>query len=459
MAKFSSKTVEKKLIALFFKEPFHVKALDIDLKIFSVNAHKNLVELIRKYVKDFKSVPTKDTLTRFSNSQIANETDLKKIPEAIEVLDALPDVKPEEFNYYFEQAQNYKTGREIYDLQNKVTQEFEKHEVDFGKLREDLFSNLLFMGENKEGIKRGYIYNNAEDRWKIYRRMEKGEKGSLVPYGIKAFDNVLGGMRKGFLSMLYGKTGVSKTRLATNILYNITELGYHGMYMSLEMDYELISNVFDARMSGLDSHKIIFGKLDKEERKKYAETLKKQINDKLGIWISDIPNGANTAKFFEEVEIYRMSEGRLPDLIVIDYANLAEPMKPYRGRSERFDYLFKEMHELVRYYRCSGITMMQESRDATKADLKKESGRSKKDTTEIEGVQNIGASAFAATHCETVIRLKRNEKDILNNRLWAIIDKSRYGITGKKLALFAALDINFIGSRELYVPHKGIKED
>ena len=153
-----------------------------------------------------------------------------------------------------------------------------------------------------------------------------------------------------------------------------------------------------------------------------------------------------------------MSEGKLPDLIVIDYANLAEPMKAYKGRSERFDYLFKEFHELVRYYRCSGITMMQESRDATKADLKKDGGKSKKDITETEGVQNIGASAFAATHCETAIRLKMNEKDRLNNRLWGVIDKSRYGITGKKIALFAALDINLIGDREIYAAHKAIQE-
>lgn len=458
MAKFSSKTTEKKIISLFFKEPFHVKALDTDLKLFSVNAHRNLVELIRNYVKKYKSVPTKETLIDFSNSEITDENDLRKIPEAIEILDTLPEVKKEEANYYFDKARNYKTGREIYDLQDKVTKSFEQHEVDFVKLREDLFGKLLFMGETKEGIKRGYIYNNAEDRWKAYRRMEKGDKGDLIPYGIKEFDNVLGGMRKGFLAMLYGKTGVSKTRLATNIMSNVADLGFNAMYISLEMDYELISNVFDARMSGLDSHKIIFGKLDKEEKKEYAKALRKQIKDKLNIWISDIPTSATTAKFFEEVEIYRMSEGKLPDLIVIDYANLAEPLKSYKGRSERFDYLFKELHELVRYYRCSGLTMMQESRDATKADLKKESGKSKKDVTEIEGVQNVGASAFAATHCETVIRLKSNEKDKLNNRLWAVIDKSRYGITGKKIALFAALDINLIGDRELYAPYKAIKE-
>jgi len=458
MANFSSKETEKKIISLFFKEPFHVKALDIDLTLFSVTSHRNIVGLIKKYVQKYKAVPTKETLTDFANSEISDESDLKKIPEAIELLDTLPEVKKEEANYYLEKAQNYKTGRELYDLQNKITNEFEKHEVNFIKLREELFGKLLFMNESKEGIKRGYIYNNAEERWKNYRKMERGVEREVIPYGIKALDNVLGGMRKGFLSLFYGRTGVAKTRLATNILYNNAVLDNNTMYISLEMDYELIASLFDARMSGLDSHKIVFGKLDPTEKKEFAKTLKRQIKEKLNLWISDIPSGATTAKFFEEVEMYRMSEGKLPDLIVIDYANLAEPMIPYSNRSERFDYLFKEFHELMRYYRCSGITMMAESRDASKADLKKESGKGKKDSTDIEGVHNIGASNFAANHCETVVRLKRNEQDELNNRLWAIIDKSRYGVGRSKIPLFAAMDINLIGDRELYAPYKAVVE-
>ena len=157
MAKFSSKTTEKKIIALFFKEPFHVKALDIDLKLFSVTVHRNLVDLIRKYVKKYKAVPTKETLIDFSNSEISDENDLKKIPEAIEVLDTLPEVKKKEANYYFEKAQNYKTGRELYDLQDKVTKSFEQHEVDFTQLRQEIFEKVLFMGEDKDKIRRGYI--------------------------------------------------------------------------------------------------------------------------------------------------------------------------------------------------------------------------------------------------------------------------------------------------------------
>lgn len=74
------------------------------------------------------------------------------------------------------------------------------------------------------------------------------------------------------------------------------------------------------------------------------------------------------------------------------------------------------------------------------------------------GVHKIGASNYAAIHCEAVIRLKRDEKDVLNNRMWAIVDKDRYGASNKKIALFAAMDINLIGDREIYAPHKAVKE-
>jgi len=458
LAKFSSKTTEKKIIALFFKEPFHVKSLDIDLKLFSVNAHRNLVELIRQYVKDIKSAPTKETLIDFSNSQIENESDLKCIPEAIEVLDTLPEVQIKEANYYFEKAQNYKTGRELYDLQNQVTNAFEKHEVDFVKLREELFGKLLFMGDDKDKVRRGYIYESVEDRWKNYRKLERGERDEIVPYGIKALDSVLGGMRKGWLTLLYSRTGGGKSRFATNIAYNAAVANYGVLYISLEMDFDLLANVLDARMGGIDSHNIIFGELDKEGKKDFANALKEQVKNKLGIWISDIPMNCTMANVFEEVEIYKMSQGKVPDLVIVDYANLLLPMKQYSGRSEKFDNIMKEMHELVRYYRCAGMTMMQESRDASKEDIKASIDKKKKGASDAMGVHKIGASNYAAIHCEAVIRLKRDEKDVLNNRMWAIVDKDRYGASNKKIALFAAMDINLIGDREIYAPHKAVKE-
>jgi len=43
--------------------------------------------------------------------------------------------------------------------------------------------------------------------------------------------------------------------------------------------------------------------------------------------------------------------------------------------------------------------------------------------------------------------------------MWCCIDKYRYGASDKKIPLFAAMDINLIGDREIYTNgNKVIKE-
>jgi hypothetical protein len=153
--------------------------------------------------------------------------------------------------------------------------------------------------------------------------------------------------------------------------------------------------------------------------------------------------GAKSSMILEEIELYRAANGVNPDLVIIDYANIMEPMKRYNGRSEKYDFLFKEYHEIAKYCNVALLTATQESRDASKADIE-----AKKKKQEVEqGVHNIGLSNYMAPHCENVIRLKQDSKDLLQNRLWGVIDKNRYGTQGQEIPLMAIWSKNYVGDR------------
>ena len=450
MAKLGSKNLEQKILALLFQSPIHTRALSMDFDVFSVKEHKLLAQLIQEFVRKYRSPPTTETLKAFANAKLNKDT-LETIPAALELVAHLPKVEATEADYYFSQLTNYSVGRKIFDLQSKITNAMEKHEADFVDLRKDMLKELLFMGEDKNKIRRGFVYENIKDRWEQYNRIVRGEMEDIVPFGIEKIDTVLGGMKKSFVTLIYSKTAGGKTRLAINIAYNAALAGYNVMYISLEMAYDLIASCFDSRLGMVDSHGIIFGKLDKVEKRKYAKALKKQLMDKLNIWISDIPRGASVPLLMEEIEIYKAANGVLPDLIVADYANLMDPTKKYKDRSEKYDHLMNEIHQLSRYYNTAFLTMMQESRTASTADLEEETSKRKKNK---EGVHNIGLSNFAAIHCENFMRLKQSEEDAARNRLWVHFDKNRYGGSMKRVALFAAWDISYVGDRVL--PSKGI---
>jgi replicative DNA helicase len=394
MAKLGSKSLEQKILALFFHSPIHTRALTMDFSVFSVKAHKLLAELIQEFVRKYRAPPTENTLKAFANSKLTEKT-LETIPAAMEVVQHLPKVNVSEADYYFSQIRNYSVGRKIFDLQSKITGAMEQHEADFIKLKKEMLKELLFMGEDANRVRRGFVYENIKERWDQYNRIERGEMEDIVPFGMSKIDDVLGGMKKSFVTLIYSKTAGGKSRLAINIAYNAAIAGYNVMYISLEMAYDLIASCFDSRLGMVDSHGIIFGKLDKPEKRKYAKALKKQLMDKLNIWISDIPMGASVPLIMEEIEIYKAANGVLPDLIVADYANLLEPTKKYKDRSEKYDHLMNEVHQLARYYNTAFLTMMQESRTATTADLEEATSKRKKTK---EGVHNIGLSNFAAIH-------------------------------------------------------------
>ena len=444
MASLSSKTNERRILALLMKSPTHMRAIRLSLDVFVTPKYRKAAELIKKYVTKYKSPPSKSALKRFASN--ITKQDVDKAEEAVEALTVivkLPKVKKSDAEFEFEQAENYRTGRALVDVAENMQKKFEEGDTDYINIRKQVISELLEAGASDDTVVRGKIYNKIKDRFIEYEAAERGEIGDIIPFGIKPLDDKLGGMRKTFTTLMYSKTGGGKTRTAVNIAYNAAVAGYNVMYFSLEMSFNLLASCFDSRMAWVDGNEIIFGKLARKNKRKYARALKKQLKEKLNIWIVDVAMGAKSSMILEEIELYRAANGVNPDLVVIDYANIMEPNKRYNGRSEKYDFLFKEYHEIAKYCNVAILTATQESRDASKADID-----AKKKKQEVEqGVHNIGLSNFMAPHCETVIRLKQDSKDLLQNRLWGIIDKNRYGSSGQEIPLMAIWEKNYVGDR------------
>jgi len=429
------------------RAPTHIRALKIDPEMFASSQTKALVSLIKKYVGIHRAPPTKRVLISFANQFATSEHKIEEYVDALDMLKNIPKTKPEEANYYFSKLENYALGRSIYDVANAVKDKFDAHEeIDFNKLKKEIISDLLLAGSDTQAtIRRGLLSEAVQERWDSYKNIESGAADNVIPFGMSELDEAFGGMRKTFVTLLYSKSAGGKTRTSINIAYNAARAGYNVMYFSLEMAFDLLANCFDSRIARVDSKEIIFGKLDRKDRRKFRHALIKQAKEKLNIWIVDVSMGAKSSLILEEIELYKATRGISPDLIVIDYANIMEPDKRYSGRSEKYDNLFQEYHEIAKFENVAILTATQESRDASKTDIEKK--KKKEKDSDTEGIHNIGLSNYMAPHCESIARLKQDAYDRLQNRLWVLIDKSRYGNPGRKIALFADWKLTYVGDR------------
>ena len=431
------KKVEKRVLALLLKSPTHMRALSLSEDSFAIKEHKEFFSILKKYIAKYRSAPSISALELYANDLLAKDN-AESLLDALEVGADLPKVQKAEAQFYFDKLEDYTIGRGLYDLGASIKESIEEGaSAQFRDVRKEIMSKVLSLGSNDGHIHRGFFsdYEEANRRLQTYKEINsKVGNSDVIPFGIQALDEALGGMRKTFVTMLYSKTGGGKTRTMMNLAYNAAEAGYNVMYFTLEMSFDLIASCFDSCIADVDSQRIIFGGLGIDDKKKYVAALRKQIKNRLNIWLVDIPSGATMAKIFEEIEVYIGANGVNPDLIAIDYSHLVSPIERGNDRSTKFDNLFKEIHEGAKYYNSAILTAAPESRSKSKLDAKKVKG---KHEDEEEGTHNIGASNFMAFHCETIIRLQQNAEDRLHKRLWAIPDKCRYGRIGDPLELYA----------------------
>lgn len=451
MAKFSDMDVERHVLSLFFQSPFHIKTGNLNMEIFSKVEHKALAKLIRQFVLKYKSVPTAETLRVFANELIRDSQSIDNLSEALLLLDDLPVTAAAEAEFYFKRAENYRIGRELFTMHDTFGKRLDNEiDVDFLAMRKDIFKKTLHMGEDEDRISRGFIYDNIPNRVKIYKSLKSGDNRDLIPFGIESLDNTVGSMRRKGLALIYSMTGGGKTVFAINLAYNAAVQGFNVMYFTAEISKEAVEAKIDSLASELDSKHILYGKLSESDEKKYIALLKKQKEERPSIWVTHVPIDCSMTTIIQEIETYTTSNGFGPDLVIIDYANLVEPIKRYQDRSAKFDNLLKEMHDYAGYYNFACVTMMQESRIAALNDIKKK----KHEEEDTDGVHNIGLSHHAADHCEIVLRLKWKEADIHLNRIKVSVDKNRFGPTKLILELFANFAITYIGDRKSTLTYK-----
>lgn len=421
------------------KELFNV----IDPNLFSFALPRVTQQIMNDYYKKYGIPPSLESLSNFTSN--------------LEVLFFLRDISNRTFD-----ASSYKIhvdklyqmylNRTLLNESKKVLQLITSNQNP-NEIIKNLTGNLssikhpLVRGE----VQRGWAYEHVKEAWLDYLRKKKepSRYKEGYPYGIIELDKYTnGGKRKGHIILIYGDTSSGKTRLKANLAYNDAVMGRKVMYITIEDPLKNMVKIWLSRASLLKTHEIDNASLTHENQLLLKETCEKIYREGQNggtplPYVVFWTGTATTANIRYEIDSFSNKFGYLPEVLYFDYSNEAYPLRSFNNSSERYNFLFSEYRQLVSEYQIPLITSLQQSR----------TGKQKKKENDY-GLEDIGQSHYVAPHCHVVMFIKQS--DDLSLDLY--LQKNRYGPRNKKISLFAAWDIGYIGDRARLVHHKDAYE-
>jgi len=224
---------------------------------------------------------------------------------------------------------------------------------------------------------------------------------------------------------------IHNSRMLFNIGCNVAKTGKKVMYCTIEMDAAILQNMWESREAKIPLTDIMRTQLTGYDRRKYMAFLQHQKKIQHPLYLVDIPQGCTTGIIESEVLAFEKLHGQVPDLVLIDYANLIRPMTKYKDRAEMYDHVFRELKEGSRAHKTVYYTAAQMNRESLKAAK--------------QGTEHIAFSDAASYHCDSIFRIFADEKDAVNHEVHYEVIKGRYH-QGSCVDLYWKRDINWIGS-------------
>lgn len=248
------------------------------------------------------------------------------------------------------------------------------------------------------------------------------EVGDLVPtYDIEMYDTH---------NFIANDIIVHNSRMLFNVGCNAAKAGKTVMYCTIEMDLSIIQQMWESREAQIPLTHIMRSTLTLEDEQKYFNFLRNSAQVKHPFYIIDIPQGCTTGIIEAEVNTFTKIHGKPPDIVLIDYANLIQPISKYKDRAEKYDHVFRELKEASRAHNTIYYTAAQMNRESIKA--------------KRVGTEHVAFSDAASHHCDAIFHIFSDEKDEVNHEVHLEVIKGRYHQKGV-VDLLWDRNINYIG--------------
>lgn len=408
-------TFQQKVIGLLLADKVFLQQMSdlISPTYFESQANNWIVDKIISYYEKYKNAPTPEVFKAELvniNDKLLSSTIIDSLKECFKVGNATDSDYVKSVTTEFCKNQKMKTAiLESVDLLKIGKFDEIKKKVD----------NALKVGADKDI---GHEYNlNIEARY------EEGAR-ETIPTSWEVINDIMdGGLAGGELGVVVAPAGGAKSWALVNIAASAILQGKRVIYYTLELNQFYVARRFDAFFTNTpfqnlkDEHvqdriRDAVSSLDGELIVKYYPTKTASIN--------------TITSHIEKC----IGQGKKPDLIVIDYADLIRPAKANDKRLELND-IYEDLRGIAGTYDIPIWSASQANRSSTEDDV-------------IEG-NKVSESYNKVMICDFILSISRKLNDKVGGTgRWHVI-KNRFGPDGMT---FPSKMNTFTGHIDIYEP-------
>ncbi|TDP95955.1 replicative DNA helicase [Halanaerobium saccharolyticum] len=307
---------------------------------------------------------------------------------------------------------------------------------------------IIFQATNESNDLEKHIYNMEEVLMESFsnymdRKHKKADVG--LRSGFISLDNLIGGFKRGHLTVIAASTSMGKTAFAINIAKNVLKRKAKVAIMSLEMDATEVVDRMVVQESQVNAWKYTQGETNDEEDQRVSKALDNL--HELPLMISD-ERGLNTAQIRARLRKFKAQMDGL-DLAVIDYLQMIQlPEEHAQNTSRAVGQIVLQLRNLASELDIPVILISQISRSFTSRQDKRPVLSDLRDSGNIEEVAD--GVIFLYRHAHTSAKAREEaEAEGTESDTDIIIAKQRTGQTGSIKLFFEEEFIRFVDPENL----------
>lgn len=324
---------------LLHNEQYTRKVVPFLKKEYFEGPHREVFELIVKFVSKYNKLPTVEAL----EIDLQNDEDIPSqiINTVAPVLNEVSKHIETSDEWLSENTEKWCQDRAIYlAIMESISIIDGKHKTLTKNSLPDLLTNALAVTFDAN-VGHDYL-NDADKRYDFYHKVE-----SRIPFDLDFFNKITkGGLPKKTLNIVLAGTGVGKSLFMCHVAASSLTQGKNVLYITMEMAEEKIAERIDANLMNIP-----IDQLEGLSRDAFQTKVSKITSKNVGkLIIKEYPTGAaHTGHFRALLNELKLKKNFAPDIIFIDYLNICSSsrMKGLGGSINTYS-LIKSIAEEIR---------------------------------------------------------------------------------------------------------------
>lgn len=297
---------------------------------------KEAAKFIQEHSNKYKTLPTFEQVNATSSTSLKTHTDLNA----------------EHYDWFMQEFESFTRKAELERAILKAADLLEKGDFD---PVEKLIKDAVQISLTKD-MGTDYFANPGERINKYFN------SGGQVSTGWPQIDKLLyGGFSRGELNIFAGGSGSGKSLVMMNIALNWIQQGLSGVYITLELNEELVSLRTDAMLTSQGTKAI---RKDIEN----TELKIRMVGKKSGSYqVKALPAQSNINDIRAFLKEYQVQTGHKVDFMMVDYLDLLMPVSAKVSPNDLFvkdKYVSEELRNLAKELNVLFVTASQLNRSA-----------------------------------------------------------------------------------------------